>query len=374
MRRRIALVIGPYGRAVFRGITRYVQTTRAWSLWHVGIWQTRPSRMARRSVDGVIVQLTSERFAAALRASGLPAVNVSSHERRWDLPTVDHDDEQIGRMAAGHFLERGFGSFAYYGPPHEAYSRRRGDGFRDAVAAAGRPAPVWLESRRDWTPGGLSRLACRIRRLPRPLAILTCDDVHAHQVAKLCFDHGLRIPDEVAVLGVDNDEVFCELSDVPLSSVQPDFDRVGFLAAQTLDRILDGQPPPPAPMLLPPLEVVTRPSTDVLMVADAAVAEALRLMRDRAGEPITVDDVADSVGIGRRSMERRFRTALGCSPLKELVRLRLDAACRLLRETDMPMPRVAQNAGFSDPTYMARVFRRTLGIGPARYRRQFRVT
>jgi LacI family transcriptional regulator len=191
-------------------------------------------------------------------------------------------------------------------------------------------------------------------------------------LSEACHAVGLEIPDQIAVLGVDNDELLCTLSRPPLSSVDIAADRVGYQAAEMLDRLMAGQSDAAVDVLLPPGEVVERQSTNVLQVADADIAMALRFIRNNAHRPLHIDDVTHHVVMPRRTLQRRFREAIGHSFSQEVERCRLELAKRLLAETDLPVPQVARRCGYRDRERLWGAFRRLAGSSPFEYRRQFR--
>jgi LacI family transcriptional regulator len=210
---------------------------------------------------------------------------------------------------------------------------------------------------------------------------MACDDDRGRQVLEACRAGGLVVPEQVAVVGVDNDELLCELADPPLSSIALNAEAGGYRAAAILDRMMrarvrGGRPPwrrpRPARLVVEALRVVARRSTDIIALDDQEVAAALHFLHDHAGEPIGVADVVADRLISRRSLELRFRAAVGRTIHEELQRIRLERARRLLLETDLAIPAVARAAGFSSPSYLAQVFRRALRTTPARYRRELR--
>ena len=201
---------------------------------------------------------------------------------------------------------------------------------------------------------------------------MACDDNRGREVLEACRAAGLRVPEEMAVVGVDNDELLCELADPPLSSVALNAEAGGYRAAALLDRMMRGRSRKPTRLTVEPLHVVTRRSTDIVALDDAVVASALHFIHDHAGRPIGIDDVVERVLISRRALEIRFKKVTGRTLLAELRRVRLERARRLLQETDLSLSRVAGAAGYSSESYLTQVFRQELGQTPARYRRQVR--
>jgi LacI family transcriptional regulator len=205
-----------------------------------------------------------------------------------------------------------------------------------------------------------------------PLGLMACNDDRGRQVLEACREARLRVPEQIAVVGVDNDELLCELSDPPLSSVVLNAERGGYAAAALLDRMMRGRVRRPRRLVVEPLHVVTRRSSDIIALEDAEVASALALIRQQATAPMQIDEVVEHVQISRRSLEMRFRQHVGRTIHDEIERMRLERAKRLLLESDLPIPRVASSAGFNSASYFVQVFCRQVGQTPARYRRMIR--
>ncbi|MFO0890335.1 MAG: substrate-binding domain-containing protein [Isosphaeraceae bacterium] len=284
-------------------------------------------------------------------------------------------------MAAEHLLERGFRHHAYVGVDGRVWSQLRQEGFVKRIREAGFEPHLYQPPRsardRVWGREQPS-LARWLRSLPKPIGLMACNDDRGREVLEACRAGGLRVPEDVAVVGVDDDELLCELADPPLSSVALNAEAGGYHVAALLDRLMRaharGQSAriKPRRLLVEPIGVVTRRSTEILALEDPEVAAAIRFLHDHAAESIGVGDLVAHLMISRRSLEIRFRKATGRTIHEELLRVRLERAMRLLRETDLPIARVAAGSGFSRPSYLAQVFRQNLGVTPARYRSQIR--
>ena len=209
-----------------------------------------------------------------------------------------------------------------------------------------------------------------LRSLPRPIGIMACNDMRGQHVLDACRRINAAVPEEVAVIGVDNDELVCDLCDPPLSSVMPNPQRIGFEAAALLDRLMEGEKPQQMSKLVEPLGIVTRQSTDVLAIEDPLVASAVKYIRQRACDGISVVDVLHHVPVSRSILERRFRKFIGRSPQSEIRNVQLKRVKQLLRETDLPLERIAALSGYDHPEYMSVVFKRELGQTPGQYRTQ----
>ncbi len=278
-------------------------------------------------------------------------------------------------MAAEHLLERDFRHYAYVGAAGRVWSGRRQEGFCERVREAGfeprvyrlprsRRAAAW-EREQPVLSGWLAAL-------PRPVGVMASNDDRGREVLEACREAGLRVPEEVAVVGVDDDELLCELADPPLSSVALNAEAGGYRAAALLDGMMRGQSREPRRLLVEPVHVVGRRSTDIVALGDAEVAAALHFIQDHATESIGVSDIVEAVVISRRALELRFRRAIGRTLHAEIRRVRLERAGRLLVETDLPITRVAKASGFGRASYLAQAFRQAFGATPARYRRRMR--
>ena len=380
MRRRVMLIVETslaYGRGVLRGIGRWVVAHEPWSMY-VDLRELvvePPTWLDDWDGDGIICRATTPKLAARLIERGLPAVDLTDIYGDLGLPGIWTDHEQVGALAAAHLLERGFTQFGYCGFSDHDWSTLRERGFASTLAAANRSCEVyrspWHAGRdRDWDDQQ-QRLCQWLSSLPQPAGVMACNDMRGQHVLDACRRLELPVPEALAVVGVDNDELLCELCDPPLSSVQPSAERVGYEAAALLDRLMRGEPPPAGgPLLVPPHGVVTRQSTDVLAIDEPQVAAALRYIRERACDPIGVADVLRHVPLSRSILERRFRKYLGRSPQAEIRQVQLKRVRQLLLETDLPLDRIANLAGYEHAEYMSVVFKRELGITPGAYRKE----
>ena len=326
-------------------------------------------------IAGIIGQFVDEEVPM-LAGLPVPVVNLSGRLDPQDLPSVLNDDELIGRLAAEHLLARGHRRFAYAGLPTHRYSQRRLAGFRGVLEAHGYECRLFDQQMHDGEAESIVRWRKRIGRevaaQPRPLAVLAANDDRGVEFSRACQDAGLRIPDDVAVLGVDNDVLTCRLAEPELSSVEPHFYRLGYDGAAMLDRLMSGQTPPTAPVRLAPLGVVTRQSTDALAVDDERLSQVLRWVREHIAEGINVHDVLTAFRMKRRTLELTTLRGLGQSPLALIRRQRLEVAKDLLARTGHDMAEVARRAGFPDAKGFGIIFARHVGQPPTHYRRHVR--
>jgi LacI family transcriptional regulator len=363
------------GRGILRGIVRFAHEYGSWLIYHEprSIGETPPAWLRNWRGDGIIARLQNRRIAQAVVRARIPAVDVLGVTPLPSLPIVHVDDKAIAQMAAEHLLERGFTTFGFYNMKGVNWSERRCHAFSDAVARDGYPCsicsvPPATSSRWSWEMEQ-DRLADWLRRLPKPAGVMICSDWRGQNVMEACRRAGITVPDEVAVVGVDNDAALCEACDPPLSSVVPDYERVGFEAASSLERLMTGKPPLPSPVLIKPVRVQARRSTDILAITEGPVAAAVRLIREKACTGLTVEDIVRQVPMSRSVLQRRFREVLGRTIHDEIINTRLAEARFLLTESDLPIALVAEKAGFKYQEYMGAVFKARLGITPLQVRR-----
>jgi LacI family transcriptional regulator len=279
-------------------------------------------------------------------------------------------------MAARHLLERGFQNLAFCGDGGQFnnWSLRVEGYFRAFLRHAG-GGKVTIgdhylgKSRTDWD-AEQEGLAEWIARLPKPNGILAINDPTGLRVLEACHRADVMVPEQVGVIGLENDDLVCSMTDPPLTSLMLNSQQVGYQAAEMLDSLIAGRPAPNRIVSIEPIGIVTRQSTDIRAHPDEIVAKAVRFIRHRACEGIKVEDVLDEVQVSRSSLDRRFKSALGRTPHEEIVRAQLKAAMQLLAETELNLLDIAIKTGYNHPEYMGVVFRRELGITPGEYRRQ----
>ena len=380
-RKSVALLIetsNAYSRGLLDGIIAFVQQHGAWSVYlpERERGAAPPDWLKNWKGDGIIARIETKDIANAVRRTKLPVVDVSAARHVPNIPWIETDDSAIAQLAADHLISRGFTNLAFCGDPAFNWSQWREQQFSKVVNAANAkyfvhqsiprhsPDYSWNRDRQQMTRW--------LRKLPRPIGIMACYDIKAQQLLAICRDEGVVVPEEVAVIGVDNDRRLCELCDPPLSSVIPNTAKTGFQAAVMLDRMMNGRKLPQAMNLIAPLGVETRQSTDVMAVDDPDVVAALRFIRDRVCTGIDVNDVLKHVPLSRRALEARFRALIGRTPHAEIIRLRIGRVKQLLMETDLSLEEIAVATGFRHTEYLSVAFRRSEGITASDYRRQQR--
>lgn len=374
----VALIIETataYGRHILHGINRYLRTHQAWSVYleQHDLNAAPPNWLANWLGDGVISRSTSRALANAVRRGHIAAVDLSDRKKPGGLPRINSNDATIGRLAAEHLRERGLQSLAFCGFAGELWSARRRAGFRAAVAEFGLGCPTfessWYGPNVPTWENEQAAIGEWLRSLPLPVGVMACNDMRGQHLLDACLRVGLKVPDDVAVVGVDDDEILCELCTPPLSSVVPNADLIGYEAAALLDRLMAGGTEEPAERFIEPLGLTVRRSSDVLAIDDPAVADAVRFIRENACRGITVADVLRAVPVSRTYLERRFRNYLGRSPQAEIRSVQLKRVRNLLTETDLKLVQVAELSGFAHPEYLSVVFRQATGQTPGQFRR-----
>jgi LacI family transcriptional regulator len=369
-----------YGRGLLHGVADYIRVHGPWSvhLQRHATYDAPPEWLDGWKGDGVIARIENTRVARAIRKLRVPAVDLRDRLKKSSFPTVLTDDFVGARMAAAHLLERGFMYYGYCGYPGTTYSDNRSRVFKEVVERAGFQCQVYTPPSRfiglhpdDTDQQGRTYeqdISRWLRTLPEPIGIMACNDVRAQQLLNACRDLGIAVPDRIAVLGVDNDEVICDLCDPPLSSVVPNTRKIGYDAAALLDRMMQGELIEPGTFVVPPLGIVTRRSTDVLAIEDPDIADAVRFIRDHACAGITVEDVLQRVTLSASSLERQFRRLLNRTPKTEIIRVQLEHVRRLLAEPGLSLKEIASKTGFRNSEYLCAVFKHKTGQTPGEYR------
>ena len=380
-RHHVALLIetsNSYAREVLHGIREWMRRHERWSvrLSEQGRGAEVPRWIETWRGDGIIARVESGAIAEALRATKLPVVDVSAALETPVFPRVATDSRAVTELAAEHLLRRGFRHFGYCGAAQFQWSVRRAEFFQAALARTGYGCdvfdPAGSRGRRRAADSEVAAIARWLETLPKPAGVLACYDLRGQEVLEACRLSGLRVPDEVAVIGVHNDELLCDLCEPPLSSVMPNARRAGQVAAELLARLMAGKAVAAEDRLIAPVGVAARQSTDVVAVPDEKVAAAVRFVRDNLGRNIAVRDVLRAVPVSRTLLERKFKECLGCTPHEHIARARLERAKTLLATTDLSIAEIAERLGMEHPEYLSVAFRRETGMPPGKYRARHR--
>ena len=382
-RPRVALLVESsraYGRGILLGVATFVRQHGPWSIFFqdLNLCDDTPEWLKHWQGEGVLSRLENRDVVDVIHRLKVPAVYLRHVNPRMKMPSILTDNVAVSRRCFEHLSERGFRHFAFCGFNGADYSDERRDAFAERVRQAGLICHIYTERRQivrtntaDYEGLGLNdggKVAEWIKRLPKPVGVMTCNDMRGQHVLDACRAAGVASPEEVAVIGADNDDVICNLCDPPLSSVVPDTERIGYEAASMLAQMMAGGQSPPARTFVEPRGIVTRRSTEVLAIEDRQIAAAARFIREHACEGIDVSDVLAAVPMSRSTMDRRFITILGRSPKDEILRVRLDRVRQLLAETDFPLKLIAEKVGLDHAEHLSRVFKSRIGTTPSEFR------
>jgi len=368
-----------YWLEVLQGITQFSSLYGPWEFLLANFGDVSIDRLGPdMAIDGICFhEAVGQNLSEPIIASGIPAVNLDG-EPRGTMPSVGPDDAAIGRAAAVHLLERRFHHFAFCGFDHRTFSERRRAGFTAALRENGRSCHVFHgdSSANTWGAFGNNpaqkQIGAWIQSLPKPVGIMACTDLRARHVVLSCAACSIHVPEDVAIVGVDNVSSICESTSPPISSIPLDGRRTGFEAASMLTKLMSAQALPTHLLHVPPASVAVRRSTDIFAIEDREVAAAARFVADHAHEPISVDTICEAVVISRRALEQRFRRIFNRGLYEEILRVRLARAKRLLAETDLSMSEVAQAIGLPSGQALSEFFRRMADATPSAYRKSTR--
>jgi LacI family transcriptional regulator len=381
--RRVALIYDaklPYDLKVISGIARYVQEGADLNIYieEDALKRQRLPDLRSWHGDGILADLDDPGVAAAVSRARLPVVGFGGgygwYSPQSGIPYFFNNQTAVANLAADHLIERGFRHFAYcglYPTLANRWGEERCRAFEKQVNARGFPChiyPVKYRTTRHWN-SVLASLGTWLKILPKPVGLMAANDKRARHVLEACHAYGLHVPEEVAVIGVDNDEVLCQLSSPPLSSVEQDAKRIGYEAIALLDRLMGGEKERQRHFFIDPLGVVTRRSTDILAVEDRLVAKTITYIQSAASRGIRVRDVVNSLGISRSTLETRFKTATGETINTAIRRSQLRRVQRMIAETNLAMKEIAAVTGFKSVQHMTTAFGKAFGRTPAKYRK-----
>lgn len=377
MKKRVALLVetsSSYGRNVLSGIGRYMRIHPNWSVFleQRALEDELPGWLMDWQGDGIISRSSTPQLIAQSRKQNVPLVELTDRNSELLIPHVRSDDDQIGQLAAEHLIERGFRNFGFVGFEGEAWSMRREQAFQKAVGndSVSVFRSVWAGlSARPW-PEQQAALSEWLEGLEHPVGIMACNDLRAQQVLDACQFRDIAVPEEVAVVGVDNDEVLCQICNPPLSSVIPNAHEVGFRAAETLQRLIDGKELEERESLVPPLGLAARASSDVIAIPDVKMSRALQIIREMACSGVSVEEVARLAGTSRSTLERKARKFLGVSPQEHIRRVQIRRAKELLMTSEMSVEQIARLTGFEHVEYLHVLFKKHNGISPGQFRKR----
>lgn len=369
-----------YSKALLKGISKYSSENGNWSFCRMPLYYRETMGVKgilewakEWKAHGIIGQLYNE-METEFYESPLPIIAQDFKERFKKIPNITGLYRQTGKMGAEYFLKRGYQNFAFYGFNNIVWSRERAEGFETAVNKAGfqvhyfehkkaRSTDIWYYKSKS--------LSKWLKSLPKPIAMMACDDNQGVHITETCKHNGIRVPQDVAVLGVDNDVMLCELSDPPLSSVELDIEKGGYDAARALDLMIQGRVKFYRDIPVPPLKVITRSSTNIFASTDNNVADALDFIHRNIETNLQVSDIVKEVPMSRRSLEKRFLEVTGMPVYKYISNLRIEKMAEKLISSDQTIFEIALDMGLQDSKNIARQFRQVMGYTPVDYRKLF---
>ncbi|QDU56951.1 XylR family transcriptional regulator [Aeoliella mucimassa] len=371
-----------YGRNLLRGIAAYTRSHGAFSIYRqdCGLGDAIPAWLRDWKGDGIIARIETEELAEFLANHELPIVDLRYRFSLSGVPRIETNELSVAQQACDHLIHCGVRNFAFCGFNGADYSRVRQELAVEYLSQRGYKASVHNSEATSFTDtaniesSGFAhdpQLCKWLKELPKPVGLFACNDVRAAQVLNVCRELGIHIPREIAVLGVDDDRLICELTTPPLSSVALDTFRIGYLAAETLSRMMRGLAPHESRMLVSAKGISRRQSTDLLQVDDPDVAVALQFIREHACDGITVDDVAKACHQSRSTLVRRFSKHTRTTVKGEIKRVRVNRIKQLLADTDYSLTEIAGLVGFAHVEYMSTMFKKHSGETPAQYRKMY---
>lgn len=369
-----------FGRQLLSGIAQYLRETRPWSV-HItdrSVNDATPPWIESWKGDGIITRIASPEIRDAIRDKSIPVVDLNEQLGGMGVPQISNDHVAIGRMAAGHLLTRGFQRFAFLGHSGHKWSDSRGKAFAEMVKAEGYPCdvyadhPVSVQGLKEgiWQTelDGITRW---VALLDKPVGILACGDFRGLQLLTACRNAGVAVPEQAAVVSVGADDVACQFADPPMSSIMLNAWKMGYEAAGLLDRQMQGYASAQAAMLIPPLDVMVRRSSDIRAISDPLVAKAVNFIQENARSGMNVEVVLRRLNISRSTLQNRFRAALNRSIHDVLIEARLTAVKELLTGTRLSIAEISTRCGFQYPEYMSAALKKYAGCSPAHYRQQY---
>ena len=362
-----------YGRQLQFGITKYSYFNGPWTFYREPGGRDRPlPQLKDWGANGMIAHVHDGSMAQKIKKTGIPTI-IKGY-RIAGYPLISTDNRAIGNIGAEHLLERGFHHFAYVGYDEVYWSMERYDAFTQRLQQESYDVsyyqPPRVKSKRAWDKE-IAQMARWLESLPKPLGVMACVDDRSQHVLQACKMAGLDIPSEVAILGVDNDELVCQLANPQLSSIALAAERAGYESAELLDRWMHGEDVSDHHIVTSPTHVITRQSTDVMAMEDRMVAKALQYIRSHASEPIQVTDVIDATSISRRALQKRFQATLGRTILDEIRHTRVELVAEMLIQTNLSIAHIALAYGYPGIDHIARSFRQIKRMSPLAYRKRY---
>ncbi|MCE7043648.1 DNA-binding transcriptional regulator [Dyadobacter sp. CY312] len=370
-----------YSKSLMKGINTYSREFGPWVFCRMPLFHRETVGMdgilkwaLEWGADGIIGQLYNDKEISKFVQAGIPVIAQDFKERFSEIPNITGAYHETGQLGADYFLKKGFTNFAFYGFSDIVWSRERSEGFEERLKSTGhnvhyfehkkaRSTELWY-----YKPSSLSRW---LKSLPKPIGLMACDDNQGQHITEACRHLGIRIPEEVAVLGVDNDEMICDLSDPPLSSIALDVEKGGYDAAKLLDQLIKHGVADYHDIVVKPTQVITRHSTDIYATNDDHIATSLKFIHQNIDKNLHVEEVVKQVPLSRRALEKRFLEITGYPVYKYIFNLRIEKFTQKLLDTDMSVFEIALDMGLTDSKNIARQFRQVKGCSPSVYRNKY---
>ncbi|MDF1813320.1 MAG: DNA-binding transcriptional regulator [Verrucomicrobiales bacterium] len=374
---RVALLIEShrsYSRDLLTGVRRWMDQNERWSTFIEigGVLEKPPPWLENWDGHGIISRSFTKGMAETIQSTGLPCVELRATRFGQNCPFVGMDNSLIGQKVAEHFLNRGYRNFGVYSLDTEEFFQERVRNFVKSVESRGYRSEV-LPAGQDHHPesweDNQNSLIHWLTSLPKPVGVFATNDQLGVRVLDACQRADIPVPEEVAVVGTENDETLCAFASPPLTSLRFDGIQAGYKAAEILQSMMDGNNKVPHQTLIPPGGIVVRASSDDLVINDPVVARAARLIRENALDHISVDDVCHTLHVSRSTLERRMKKALGRTPKNEIQRIRFREVERLLLETELTIDAIAELTGFTHTEYFHAAFQERYHMTPTEFRK-----
>jgi LacI family transcriptional regulator len=376
--KRIVLLVETsraFGRGLIIGIARYSKLKGPWTFYKEPIdLKSSIPHLTSWKPDGIIMRdslITRELLN--LKIPTILAVHDSSYPK--DLPVIKTDSQAIARLASRHLIEKGLKNFAFFGFENYDWLRERRYYFSCFNSESGYRTHIYIPRKRinnnEWE-NEQQEVIDWVNALPKPVGIFACNDDHGQHILEVCKLINLKVPEDVAVIGVDNDPIICDISDPPLTSIALNVESAGYEAAKLIDSMIDSKKTSGKQIMVSPTHIIQRQSTDILAVNDIDVSKAIQFIKKNAKNKIRVEDVVKATSINRRTLERRFRRTIQRSIYNEIQNVRIELITKFLIETDLSISQITDLFNFTDAEHISRYFRREKGVGLREFRKLHR--
>lgn len=367
-----------YAKNLLKGIVKYSLESTPWVLCKMPLSYREKNGVEgvlewakEWNADGIIAQFYNTDKVGLFKENGIVAIAQDFKDRFTEIPNITGDHYLCGRMGADYFVRKGFKNFAFYGYKYIVWSEERCKGFRDELAKHKSNFHFYEYQNEDlselWYYDS-EPLMKWLESLPKPIALMACDDNQAHQISQVCKQCGIRIPEEISLLGVDNDEAICTLSDPPLSSINQAAEKGGYEAAILIERIMRNPQEKYGDVIVKPTHIVARQSTDIYSTNDKYIAVVLQYIHQNSNNKITISDLTDLVPLSRRLFENRFKEVTGLPVYTYIINLRIEKFAQKLLESNDPIIDIASDMNFVDYKNLSRQFKKIMGHTPSSYR------